>query len=131
MKFIFEHEDTAQLMAELHMNWYTDYDTLDAMTYKILSKPMHFAFNSLVSSDKEEFALELLDLYHEKLPIFSEIVKPKLLNWDADRIATIDRILINMGVCELLFFSTIPVKVSINEYIDWPKCLAHLKVVNL
>jgi N utilization substance protein B len=44
-----------------------------------------------------------------------------LNNWDAERIATLDMILIRMGVCEFLYFETIPPKVTINEYIDLAK----------
>lgn len=50
-----------------------------------------------------------------------ELIKPKLKNWDADRIASLDLIILQMGVCEFLFFETIPTKVTINEYIDLAK----------
>jgi N utilization substance protein B len=50
-----------------------------------------------------------------------ELIKPKLKNWDADRIATLDLIILQMGVCEFLYFETIPTKVTINEYIDLAK----------
>ena len=49
------------------------------------------------------------------------LIKPKLKNWDADRIASLDLIILQMGVCEFLFFETIPTKVTINEYIDLAK----------
>src|SRR5205085_10147788 len=61
----------------------------------------------LTTRDKREYILEL--------------IKPKLKNWDAERIAVLDMILMEMGVCELLFFETIPTKVTINEYIDLAK----------
>ena len=50
-----------------------------------------------------------------------DIIIPKLKNWDADRIAVLDMIILRLGVCEMLFFETIPVKVTINEYIDIAK----------
>ncbi|MBK8684917.1 MAG: hypothetical protein IPN26_07900 [Bacteroidetes bacterium] len=43
------------------------------------------------------------------------------MNWDADRVAMIDLILLHLGVCEMLYFESIPLKVSINEYIDIAK----------
>jgi len=49
------------------------------------------------------------------------IIKPKLKNWDAERIAQLDMILMRMGVCEFLYFETVPPKVTINEYIDIAK----------
>ena len=50
-----------------------------------------------------------------------ELIKPKLKNWDMDRVAVLDLILIQMGICEFLYFETIPTKVTINEYIDLAK----------
>ena len=50
-----------------------------------------------------------------------ELIEPKLNNWDKDRVALIDLLLLKMGVCEFLFFPTIPTKVTINEYIDIAK----------
>lgn len=49
------------------------------------------------------------------------MIKPKLKNWDPDRIAALDMILLRMGICEFLYFETIPTKVTINEYIDLAK----------
>ena len=40
---------------------------------------------------------------------------------DAERVALIDLLLLRMGVCELLYFPTIPTKVTINEYIEVAK----------
>jgi N utilization substance protein B len=57
----------------------------------------------------------------EKKEHLSDIIKPKLKNWDADRIAMLDMILMQMGVAEFLYFETIPPKVTINEYIDIAK----------
>jgi N utilization substance protein B len=57
----------------------------------------------------------------EKSEVSLELIKPKLKNWDADRIAALDLIILQMGVCEFLFFETIPTKVTINEYIDLAK----------
>ena len=57
----------------------------------------------------------------EKKELALDYIKPKLKNWEPDRIALLDMILMRMGVCEFLFFETIPPKVTINEYIDMAK----------
>jgi N utilization substance protein B len=49
------------------------------------------------------------------------LIKEKVDNWDLSRIALIDRILLRMGLCEILFFPDIPPKVSINESIEIAK----------
>ena len=45
----------------------------------------------------------------------------KTPNWDADRIAEIDTIVLKMAICEFLKFPSIPVKVTINEYLEISK----------
>lgn len=50
-----------------------------------------------------------------------ELVQAVTTNWEYERIALTDRILLGMGVTELLHFETIPVKVTINEYVEMSK----------
>jgi N utilization substance protein B len=45
----------------------------------------------------------------------------KTPNWDADRIAEIDTIILKMAICEFLKFPSIPIKVTINEYLEISK----------
>ena len=50
-----------------------------------------------------------------------EMIKSKVANWEMDRIALIDRLLLRMAIAEFLFFPDIPPKVSINEAIEIAK----------
>ncbi|MBR9977864.1 MAG: transcription antitermination factor NusB [Bacteroidetes bacterium] len=50
-----------------------------------------------------------------------KLIRDKSEHWDFDRIATIDRILLRMGIAEFLYFPEIPVKVTINECVDIAK----------
>ena len=52
---------------------------------------------------------------------FKEVIRKKAKNWDLERIATMDQILLMMALCELMYFTEIPVKVSLNEYIEVAK----------
>lgn len=77
-----------------------------------------------ISTDWEEDKAFFEQLYHKTLEENREleaIVAGRLKNWDIDRVALIDRILLKMAICEMLNFSSIPVKVTINEYIDISK----------
>lgn len=78
---------------------------------------------SATQSDFEEveYGKKLLKVTIEQGQELKEIIEPKLVKWDWDRIAIIDAILLKMAVAELLHFPTIPVKVTINEYIDIAK----------
>ncbi len=71
--------------------------------------------------DDEKFVLELFRkviLNHTK---YEEDISSKTPNWEAERIADIDMILIKMAITEFLKFPSIPVRVTINEYIEISK----------
>ncbi len=103
------------------IHWDDDADMMNQMILNFLQKPGSYNFQDIISKEKREFGLGLLKTAMEKKDFCMELIKPKLKNWDADRIAMLDMILMRMGVCELLYFETIPTKVSINEYIDLAK----------
>ena len=72
-------------------------------------------------AEKNKFALNLAFRTHKYNAEFVELVEPQLKNWEIERITRIDMILIKMALCELLYFRSIPIKVSMNEYIDIAK----------
>ena len=69
----------------------------------------------------KEFGLNLLGLTVEKDHEITELINPVLENWDAERLATLDMILLKMALCEMLHFPSIPTKVTINEYLEVAK----------
>ena len=91
---------------------------MDQLMMNCLNKPASYNLQQMISAEKWTFAKTLLQTVLDKKDYALELIKPKLKNWDAERIATLDMILMQMGVCELLYFETIPPKVTINEYID-------------
>ncbi len=52
---------------------------------------------------------------------YDTFIKSKAENWELERIARIDRILMYMAICEMLNFEEIPIKVTINEYLELAK----------
>ena len=102
-------------------NWDDDAEMMSQLMLNLLQKPGNYNLQEMVSKEKWDFAKNLLTTTIEKRDYALELIKPKLKNWDAERIAVLDMILMEMGVCELLFFETIPTKVTINEYIDLAK----------
>ncbi len=108
-------------MEEHFINWDDDAEMMQALVLNYFNKPAQHNFSDILSKDKWDYAKSLLNTVIEKAPFTLEMIKPKLKNWDADRIATLDLIILQMGVCEFLFFDTIPTKVTINEYIDIAK----------
>jgi len=109
------------LCEELFPNWDDDIEMLQAIILSILQKPEKYNVDVLTSEQKWQFAITLLETVIDKKEYLMELIVPKLKNWEADRIALVDMIFIKMGLAELLYFETIPTKVTINEYIDLAK----------
>lgn len=126
LEFIFTNlmlpnENFIHHIEEHFINWDDDAEMMQSMILNYLNKPANHNFQDILSKEKWEFAKSLLITVLEKPEQTLELIKPKLKNWDADRIAALDLILLQMGVCEFLYFDTIPTKVTINEYIDLAK----------
>ena len=114
-------EDFINHLEENFIHWDDDADMMVLLVNNFLQKPSGIDFGNLLSEEKWKFAKDLIECVIDKKELCLEIIKPKLRNWDSERIAALDMILMQMGVCELLFFETIPPKVTINEYIDLAK----------
>jgi len=108
-------------MEDNFSNWEDDGELVSHLIGAYLQKPAPLNFKQMVTPDKELFAQNLLKTVLEKNDFLQELIIPKLKNWDPDRIALLDMILMKMGVAEFLYFETIPPKVTINEYIDLAK----------
>ncbi|HUQ67650.1 MAG TPA: transcription antitermination factor NusB [Flavitalea sp.] len=115
------NESFTGFVEEKFPNWDDDAEMAQTLLSALLSKPAAFNFQETISTEKWEFARDLLSTTIDKKEVSLEYIKPKLKNWDAERIAILDMLLMRMGVCEFLFFETIPPKVTINEYIDLAK----------
>ena len=126
LEFIFSNlmlpnENVISHLEENFINWDDDAEMMNQLVLNFLQKPSNHNFEEMVSKEKMEFAKSLMETVLDKKEVTMELIKPKLKNWDADRIATLDLIILQMGVCEFLYFETIPTKVTINEYIDLAK----------
>jgi N utilization substance protein B len=126
LEFIFSDlmlpdEDFISHVEENFIQWDDDADMMVMLMNNLLQKPSNLDFSQIIGEEKWTFAKELLACVIDKQEYCLSLITPKLKNWDPERIAALDMILMEMGVCELLFFETIPPKVTINEYIDLAK----------
>ena len=126
LEFIFNtlllpNENFISHIEENFVHWDDDADMMVVLMSNFFQKPDSFNFSEMLSEEKWNFAKNLLATVIEKREFVLGLIKPKLKNWDAERIAALDMILMQMGVCEFMYFETIPTKVTINEYIDLAK----------
>lgn len=108
-----------------NLNWVDDYPLVNTMVLKSIKELRNgdlFDLNHLdIKNDDQEFLVNLFRktiLHHHE---FIDDINDKTPNWDAERIAEIDLILIKMAIAEFLYFPSIPTKVTINEYIEIAK----------
>jgi N utilization substance protein B len=120
-KFMMGSEAFQTLLVDEFPDWEDDRDMTAQMVENYFRSPGKVNFLMLLSDEKREYAVQLLQSTLEKHEYVMGLIQPKLQNWDPERLALIDIILLRMGVCELLYFPTIPTKVTINEYIDIAK----------
>src|SRR6185369_1623735 len=120
-KFMLEKESFLSHIEENFTNWDDDAEMVILLLTNYLQKPGSYNFKEMISEEKWSFAKDLLQTVRDKSEHLESLVIPKLKNWDPERIALLDMILMKMGVAEFLYFETIPPKVTINEYIDLAK----------
>lgn len=77
--------------------------------------------SELTDEDSINFSNNLIERVSENTAMLDEFIVKKVENWEFERIAIVDKIIIRMGIAELLYFPDIPPKVSINEAIDIAK----------
>ena len=82
--------------------------------------------NQLVNKNPElkahyNFIKSLFDIVFTKMDWTEELIKSHLENWELDRVANIDKILLKMGICEIYFVNDIPPKVTITEMVEIAK----------
>ena len=116
-----QNENFIALGEELFSNWDDDIEMLQQIILSIFQKPDKYNIDLLISESKWKFGISLLETVIDKKEHLMSLIVPKLKNWEADRIALVDMIFIKMGIAELLYFDTIPTKVTLNEYIDLAK----------
>lgn len=108
-----------------NITWVDDIPFVNTWVVRSLSKQKSsnaFKLGSLYKNqDDEDFVSDLFKKVILNHHSFENDIKIHTPNWETDRIADMDMILIKMGVCEFLNFPFIPTKVSINEYIEIAK----------
>jgi len=124
-EIIAPNDKLADYFEDKNISWVDDIPFVNTWVLKSINqmkinKP--FSLGLLYKDDDDKkFVVDLFRkviLNHTK---FEEDIKDKTPNWDAERIADIDMILIKMAICEFLKFPSIPSRVTINEYIEISK----------
>ena len=127
--FLFKYSVTGEIYNELmddyFLNWWDDKSlVIGAIKKSIKAMPFDGAYIDAMRPNYEtikEFGESLLlDVINNNEDLLATI-EPALNNWDADRVAVIDMIILKMALSELMNFPTIPTKVTLNEFVEIAK----------
>jgi N utilization substance protein B len=127
-KIILKSQNIIQAFEDKFINWSVDKEVMQGMVAKTIKN-----FNSEdpfknkltpISADWDEdskFVQELFVYTLRNNDEYQKMIAERTKNWESERIALMDTILMKMAICELMNFPSIPVKVTINEYLDLSK----------
>lgn len=110
-----------------NITWIDDLPVVNTTIVKLLRKATsqsndnHFVPKLFKDNEDKDFAFNLFKATLLNASTFSCEIEDKTANWDKDRIASIDFVLLQMAICEFQKFPSIPVKVTINEYLEIAK----------
>lgn len=124
---ICNNEELDSLLEEMSLYWNDDKVIVDTFVLKTINR-----FNAESTADQallpeykditdQEYATRLLlrTIANEKY--YSELIASKTRKWELSRIALMDRVILQIALAEILSFPSIPVSVSINEYVEIAK----------
>jgi transcription antitermination protein NusB len=124
---ILKNEPIANVFEENDINWLENSKSIKSMVNKTV-KSVNNESDEIeivdLTPNWEEDRDFLIDLYKITLQNdleYEQLIKEKSKNWAVERIASLDSVVIKMAIAEMIHFSSIPVKVTINEYIDLSK----------
>jgi N utilization substance protein B len=109
------------------LTWVDDFPVVNTVLLKVLGKlkltsPETKLLPDLYKDvDDKEFAKELFKKTILNNSKFEEEISKKTTNWDTERLASLDGLLLKMALCEFQKFPSIPHKVTINEYLEIAK----------
>jgi len=126
-EIILQSEELESVLEEESIYWNDDTDFVVSMIIKTVKKFKEYsnensALMPMFRDDEDrEFVKNLFRkcvLNHDEL---KKIVEQHTVNWDVERIAFLDNLIMEMAIAEFLYFPSIPTKVTLNEYIELSK----------
>lgn len=126
-EIIAPNEKLYDYLEDKNITWLDDLPVINTAIVKLLRKTNpttaqgHFLPQLLKDDEDRVFGLDLLKKTVLNQIALSKEIEGKTANWDKDRIANIDFVLLQMAISEFQNFPSIPVKVTINEYLEIAK----------
>lgn len=132
-KQMLRSESLHYFFEEKNIHWSDDFYTANLLAMKTIKHfkesfnsdyklPLLFKDNEFDSTNEDmEFVKQLFRKTIVKSETYEKLIEGKVKNWEMERIAVMDVLLLKMALAELLEFPSIPIKVTLNEYIELAK----------
>ena len=127
-ELIFKDETLQKYFEDQDMNWAENKQIVKSLVNKTVKSLEETVDEHLplldLSANWEDDKVFFEDLYNQTIQedaTYETLITSHIKNWDVERVALIDKIILKMALCEMHIFRSIPVKVTINEYIEISK----------
>lgn len=130
---IIPSENLLFFFEEMNLNWTDDYFLVEQLVLMTISsykqtwlntKPLPPLFKDELDDEGGQdllFAKNIFKSTIKNSAAYQELIKPKIMNWEIDRVALMDMLILKMALVELIEMPSIPIKVTMNEYIEISK----------
>ncbi len=121
---ILADKDFDGIMEDIYPEWADDKHHIKSIVldiFKQLGNGTQPNLKESIDNRDKSFVESMINSYVYHHTAINEHISKRLKNWDEERVAELDMIIIRQGVCEFLYQPEIPVKVSINEYLEIAK----------
>lgn len=125
--FLADYDLLYQQLEEQSIYWNDEVDPIISMIIKTLKylksdqKTGKLIFPLFKKEEDKDFARKLLRKTIMRYPEFDDLIKENSENWDLERIAVMDILIMKMAITEMIEFPSIPTKVTLDEYIEISK----------
>jgi N utilization substance protein B len=126
---LYRHLCASELYLELNDDKFSQWEDDESLIIGSIKKtlkalPAEMSFFEAYKPNAEatvDFGELLLRKVHNEDEALLKVIEPTLRNWDVERVAVIDMILLKMALVELMTFKSIPSKVTLNEFVEIAK----------
>ena len=127
--YLLKNENFLDYLSELRLYWESDFQFIVLSFLKFIKEfkqtdgPAKSIVKTFDESEKgsRDFSIDLFRKCVTHYDEFDYLFEKHIENWDIDRLAFLDLLIIKMGVIELVYCPEVPIRVTLNEYIEMAK----------